>query len=486
MIKNTEAKTWHGVWYLPSAEEKHHGVLTYNPQEGFSLKILSEGFESPYVEVDLPTKIFQPASKGGVYGPRDISEPYDAIYGEVEGRLVTLFDVFSGGGTQKYGSQASYTHANYYPQAMAIGAHIPSKSTKIVASLDVSIDFLHIWLNDTGWLQVGMTIHNDATPHDREHFTRVRLPQSYGPRRGVKLEDGTALTISFEGVLPGLTWSAYEYESRSSIAASVRFNGEEGARSLESFQSRVLALETLISICLDRPCTSNSFSCEIQCGDELRRLELLMPRKGPVPNPEATGKYLDGLAFCDDARKFTDFFERWFQLYDQNPSVAFLNGFLNGDSPTVLEPSLMMAQALLESFHKTMYGKNFKDLLPSTIDACEEFKPSKTPEEIKRVTAFKRALDLYLRMPEKIRSTLISNECNWASTLIQARNDITHDASLQKHEPLEAIAAAKVTVAVITIHVLLHLGIDEEELLQSLYGHNSLSKARKLAADYLQ
>lgn len=472
---------------MPDSEVKHPGVLTYDPREGFLLEILSEGFESPYVELESFTENSRSASMSGLFVPRDPSTPYDAIYGEVGGKFITLFDVFNGGGSQRHGSQAPHADARYFPQAMVIGAHIPSKSSEVIISLSASVDYLHLWLSDPGGLEVGMETKGDTFPPARDHFARVRFPQPYGPRPGVLLEDGTTLTVDFEGILPGLKWSTFEHESRSSSSASVRFSGVEGKRSFDSFQPKVSALETLLSVCMDRPCNTHAISCEVQFENEPRQhVDVLVPRKGPIPNTETTGKYLNSLALCNDGRRFTDFFKQWFQFYEQNPSIGFLTGFLRRLSSPSLEPSVLMAQTLLEAFHKSQYGKNNGALLPETIEASEKCNPSKNPKEKNRVTAFKRAIDLYFRLPDELRPALIPNAIVWASSLVQARNDIAHEAGLQRREPLEANAAARVTVALITVHVLRHLGIEDKELLQSLNRHNSLSKARKLATDYLQ
>ena len=81
MLRNTELKSWNGVWYLPGSSERHHGVLVYNPEDSFQLTIFSEGFESPLVELDVPPTRFEGFEQTGVIGIRDKSQPYDAVYG---------------------------------------------------------------------------------------------------------------------------------------------------------------------------------------------------------------------------------------------------------------------------------------------------------------------------------------------------------------------------------------------------------------------
>jgi len=482
LLRNTESHTWQGFWYLPGNEhDRHYGVLTFEPDEGFELNILSEGFEDPFVEFDLPTRRFQPSSRGGVYGLRDTSRPYDAVFGEVEGRRVTLLDVFDVGGSQKWGGQVPFSRADYSPQALVIGAHIENKKSLVFERLNVSIDFLHIWLCDTGWLEVGATIHENQSPSVMEHFARARVPWRMGPEEGVVLEDGTFLCIDYEGVLPSLKWSAFGYESRSEISTSVRIASLSGLRSLESLQATLIELETLISICMDRECRAHAYEGVIRLGDESVRVDVLLQRRGPIPSTHPTGKYLRPLASCSDGSRFTEFFATWFPFIQENRVVLNLNGFLSGALSPALEPTILMAQALTETFHKSVYGAKEDSLLRTTRSICDEYRERRG----KQVTAFERSIDLLHRLPEGIQHSLVPNENRWASALVKARNGISHSDGLEQSGYREANAAAKVATAIVTVHVLQVIGNEEDEIVELTNDRTSLAKAKNLATEYL-
>lgn len=482
MLRNTQSHSWQGFWYLPGNEDKrHYGVLTFEPEEGFELQILSEGFENPYVELDLPTRIFQPSTRSGVYGLRDTSRPYEAVFGEVEGQRVTLLDVFDVGGSQKWGSQVPYSRANYSPQVLVVGAHIESKRSPVFARLNVAVDFLHVWLGDTGWLEVGATKYEDQSPAAMEHFARARVPWRIGPEEGVVLEDGTILCIDYEGVLPGLKWSAFGFESRSEISTSVRITSTEGLQSLESLQETLIELETLISICMDRECRAHAFEGVIRLGDDDARVDVLLQRRGPVPSTKPTNKYLRPLTSCSDGTRFTGLFATWFPFVQENRVVLNLNGFLSGSLSPVLEPTILMAQALTETFHRKVFGAEEHCLLPTTREICDQYRARRG----KHVTAFERAIDLLHRLPEGVQRNLVPDENQWASALVEARNGISHRDGLEKSGYREANAAAKVAIAIVTAHVLQVLGTEEYDLVELTMDGTSLAKAKSLASEYL-
>ncbi|AKE40280.1 Uncharacterised protein [Corynebacterium kutscheri] len=479
MIRNTEPRSWHGTWYLPESDQKHWGVLNYEPEGVFQLTIMSEGFGNPWEEID------HPSTKTVILRQRDISTPYPAVYGEADGRFITLFDVYTGGSTQKYASQAAYSEATYYPQTMIIGAHIPSMQSEVLRSLSISFDFLHIWLEDSGWLKVGTT-WDESGSRIIEHFCKVETEIYDRPMRCLTVDDETAITIDYYGTLPDLKWSAFEYESRSRISASIKLTNIKNSCSLKSFQPKIFALETLLSICLDRPCKPFAFKCELWNQNRLSSVEILIPRRGSIPSKEPSGQYLEKLSGCEKNRDFNYYFEKWFPFYEQHyPALSLLNGFLANDDSHFLETSVMLAQTLVETFHKSMFGKKYKDLLPESIEAAERLRPGRSPQDKKKVTTFKRAIDLSHRLPAEVRDLLIPDEGKWAGSLVDARNDIAHDGNLRKVEIFQAHAAAKIAIAVVTIHVLIQLGTETESLLKLLNDRNSLSKAKELASDYL-
>ncbi|MGY6462796.1 ApeA N-terminal domain 1-containing protein [Corynebacterium sp. UMB8791] len=481
MLRNTEQKSWNGVWYLPGSSERHHGTLTYSPEDSFQLIIFSEGFESPFVELDVPPKIFKGSEQARVIGIRDKSQPYDAVYGEADGKEVTLLGVFDGGHTTKYSAGGESSEATYYPGLMLIGAHIPSKRAKILTRLDVSFDYLSYWLNDMGWLDVVLKT-TEADPTYHEYFVRARVPGPPGPVAGLVINKEVALTIGFQGVLPSLSTSAYGFQARSRIEAFTKFVAIDEPVELDDFLAEVAKVEALLTICMDRPCKAHAFGCELEFEGRKRQVDLLVPRVGRVvPENERTHRMKE-LVRCSEENSFVDLFRKWFALYSRNPAIGVIGGFLNEASGQPLEPSVVMALALVESFHKTHVGKKSKDLLPETV---KHSKKIGRWHDGKQATTFQRALDLYFRLPEAVQKELLPTPDCWAKALSDARNDISHEAVLKKRSGLEAFAAAKMAVSVVTIHLLMELNVSEQDILDLFQRSNSLAKARNLVQKHL-
>lgn len=481
MLRNTELKSWNGVWYLPGSSERHHGVLVYSPEDSFQLTIFSEGFESPFVELDVPPTRFEGFEQTGVIGIRDKSQPYDAVYGEADGKEVTLLGVFDGGHTTKYSAGGDSSEATYYPELMLIGAHIPSKRAKVLTRLDVSFDYLSYWLNDMGWLDVGLkTTEVDPTYH--EYFVRACVPGPPGPVAGLVINKEVALTIGFQGVLPSLSTSAYGFQARSRIEAFTRFVAIDEPVELDDFLAEVAKVEALLTICMDRPCKAHAFGCELEFEDRKRQVDLVVPRVGRVVPEAETVRRMKELVTCSEENSFVDLFRNWFALYSRNPAMEVISGFLNEASGQPLESSVVMAQALVEAFHKTHVGKKSKDLLPKTVEHSEKVGRWHRGNQ---ATTFQRALDLYFRLPEAVQEKLLPTPDYWAEALSAARNEISHEAMLKTRSGLEAFAAAKIAVAVVTIHLLIALKVSEQEVLELFQRSNSLAKAKNLAQKHL-
>ena len=101
------------------------------------------------------------------------------------------------------------------------------------------------------------------------------------------------------------------------------------------------------------------------------------------------------------------------------------------------------------------------------------------------MTAFERSIDLLHRLPEGIQHSLVPNENRWASALVKARNGISHSDGLEQSGYREANAAAKVAIAIVTVHVLQVLGNEEDEIVELTNDRTSLAKAKNLATEYL-
>lgn len=483
MLFNFEPARWTGKWYLPNCETKHPGVLEYDPDTGFKLTLMSEGFESPWIEEIQPSTRFE-SGEDCIVRKTCERGPYQAIYGEANGRLLSLFDVYCLGTSEREGSQVPHAESTYLPSAALIGALIPSKRAPALKALSVSIDYLHYWLHNTGWMQVGRSTIK-SSGYSR-HFVEA-MPRSLPrPIKGLTLEDGTEFTINFYGTLPGLKWSSHEWEACGRVGAAVEIAATKGLRSLESFDKQIYALQSLVSLCLDRACKAFAFSCELDAETGSYWCDLLIPRRSGSQPTEARSEFLPELASCNPKKDFDFFFRKWFPFYEKHSSVVnLLSGLQNDGHSEYLETTVILSNTLLEAFHRSEYGSNTQGLLNISRETAPGVQPSGDQVTSKRVTARMRALDLFYRLPEKIRHEFVPKPECWASTLVKARNSVTHEGELGKAEPLKALAAARVVVAIVTIHILLYLEVSSDSIREKMRSScTTLSHARGLASDY--
>ncbi|TRX48938.1 hypothetical protein FNY88_06340 [Corynebacterium guaraldiae] len=88
-----EVGTWSGVWTIGPDAEEIPGVLKYAPLEGFELLLPGGAFREMYEHKGFGESKFTPGVEVGMIGPAD--GHFLAIWGVVEGRKVTLFDLSS-------------------------------------------------------------------------------------------------------------------------------------------------------------------------------------------------------------------------------------------------------------------------------------------------------------------------------------------------------------------------------------------------------
>lgn len=483
MSFNGEATRWTGEWYLPNCEVKHPGFLEYQPDTGLKLTLMSEGFESPWIQETQPSKMFAGGGNCIVEKLRERG-PYQVIYGEARGQLITLFDVGDlGSWTPLFPGTNGYESV-FKPSSMILGAHVPSWEAKVVRHFDVAIDYLHYWLQDTGWLNVGVEVPDD--PNQTRYFLEAKPWAITEETPVLRLEDGTRFSIHYPGTLPVLKSLPERYEACGTLSTILRIQGADEYSSVASFQKYIRVVKSLISVCLDRPCESHAVSLEIVTRGRPRRVKLISPSQGSTQLPQNDEDEIHELARCYNRNDFLFYFEKWFTLYKTHSSVLnLLNGFVGNRRKDFFESEVILSHTMIEAYHSSEYGSKRKNLLEKTLASVRRMHGGSFNPNGKNVTSLMRALDLCYRLPEEIQNTLVSDVEKWASTLVKARNDITHEGELRKVGVLESVAAARIAVAVITIHILIHLNVDVQSIQCSITERGtSLKDARDRAREY--
>lgn len=470
---NTHSYSWEGHWWLPDLQERHPGVLTYSPADGFALKLLSEGLESPYVEVDVPTVRFE-GGGGRAVGLRD--SIYQAVYGEADGRFITIFNVMSISSSRKHGAQAASAKSTYKASAVVEGAHIPSEDSAVIKSASVSIDNLHRWLGEPEELSV-MSSYSENPVH-KVHFAEVRTGRKLGPKRGATLADGTTVTISRSWVLPDLRWSTNSYESQAQEFAQVEF-GPLNQWSLMDVHKHAWEMSSLIALALDRPCAPHAIDLVVQGPAEDQRASYITHRTTGENSEEFDIRHEPSNFTCAEAR-FEDVVPAWFAFCEQHGAVLNLFTTLKTGTVGYLETSVFLAAILAEAFHKSAFGRK-----NSITAAARELAKDIFPQETKDYSLFKRLVDLYCRVPEAVAHALIPDIKAWSREHVEARNSISHEAGLGEASPHSAWAASQVTLALVTAHILVAIGVSDSTIEQALAESPTFRKAIYSAKKYL-
>lgn len=483
MSFNGEATRWTGEWFLPNCEVKHPGFLEYQPDTGLKLTLMSEGFESPWIQEIQPSKRF---AGGGNCIVKKIRErgPYKAVYGEARGQLITLFDVGDLGFSVPHFPEKNVAESVFKPSSMILGAHVPSWEAKVVRHLDVAIDYLHYWLQDTVWLNVGIEV--PAGPNRRGYFLEAKPRAITDETPVLTLEDGTRFSIHDVGTFPILKPLPERYEACATLSTILRIQGVDEYSSVASFEKYIREVKSLISVCLDRPCEPHAVFLEIDTSDRPQGVRLISPSQGSTQLPQHDEGEIYELARCYNRNDFRSYFEKWFTLYKTHSSVLnLLNGFVGNRRKDFFESEVILSHTMIEAYHSSEYGSKRNDLLEKTLASVSRMHGGSFNQNGKNVTSLMRALDLCYRLPETIQNKLVSDVEKWASTLVKARNDITHEGELRKVGVLESVAAARIAVAVLTIHILIHLEVDVQSIECSITERRtSLKDARDRAREY--
>lgn len=471
---NTHSYSWEGHWRLPDLQERHPGVLTYSPGDGFVLKLLSEGFESPYVEMDVPTVRLE-GGGGKSIGLR--GSIYQAVYGEADGRFITIFNVMSIESFRKHGAQAASAKSTYKASGVVEGAHISSEDSAVIKSASVSIDNLHRWLGEPEELSVMSSYSED--PVHRVHFAEVRTGRKLGPKRGATLADGTAVTISRNWILPSLRWSTNSYESQAQEFAQVEFDPPK-QWSLMDVRKHAWEMSSLISLALDRPCASHAIDLVVQ-QDSLKdqRASYITHRTTGENSEEFVIRHEPSNFTCSEVR-FEEVIPAWFAFCQKHGAMLNLFTTLKTGTVDYLETSVFLAAILAEAFHKAVFGKK-NSITPEAKSIAEEI----FPEDTNPHSLFKRLVDLYCRAPEAVALALIPDIKAWSREHVEARNSISHEAGLGEASPHSAWAAAQVTLALVTAHILVTGGVSGTTIERALTESPTFRKAIYSSEKYL-
>lgn len=475
MLMNTESHRWEGKWFLPGSSDRHFGTLEFDPTNGAKLRILAKPF-SPVFESGIGKSKFD--NKTPVITKKLNPGEHDAIYGEAEGKRITLLRAFNVSARSRSGDQLFHEEALYDAKVIIVGAHIPQIDEPIIARAHVSIDHLHNWLGGPTLLSVERHEELKSGLYDDLIMVPGNWPE--GPPDSARLKDGTTITPYPRLLSPSLMWSAFEYEAKASEYHLLEITPGESL-SLTDLKSFINRLSSLVSLGMDQQCSANHVQIEITGNPTPIKAYLLDRRHHPPASKETKREHLRTNFTCTN-NNFRKLVERWFSIYElHSPPLGMLHSLRNGLSEYT-EVSLVFAAILAESFHRSFYdeigeeARSFHQALhPPRENRCGSSRPSLS----------ERLIDLYCRLPQSVRELLIPDLKLWERTVVKTRNSLAHRARMDSTTPHAAAAASRVTIAVVSYLLLAELEICDKEFDEMARFSATFQSASFMAHEYL-
>jgi hypothetical protein len=478
-------QTWHGQWWVPGKEERPaSGTLTYDPDDGLRLQLLSAWRLNP-----APDSIgSSPASP----------QIWDVIHGMVSGVHVTLLDTFA----RSYRPSAMSSHpldsipTEIRANRMVLGAWIESSSAPVFSSVRVELENLLTWsgrksVSSTGHyvpdgrdrfslesldIEPTQTVVGSTTysleafqvrsdfNHDngsRRHWIEEREQIAIRDDSGLSLDDCISKSASMRDLF---TLASLSPSPITLLAATIVVAKNTAEPELDADGLKVIAPElelpttTAVSIFMSQP---GSF-------DETR-------------GPQRQEEFLFSSADID----FAQLIPRWIGLSEHlHTPLGLVIGRLH-QKGVYLELQALAATGVLESLHRSLYPKQ-KSMTNPEFNRIMKAVGQAIPEDRKAWWADRKPQNgptLRERLRELFHSVsphleqIVGPVEIWAGTASTTRNKLAHEGTshLISSEQLRTVISSCDAVAFVSLAK--QLGIDTDAILERHYQVRQLADA---------
>lgn len=451
-----EAGTWSGVWTIGSAAEEIPGVLNYVPLEGFELLLPGGAFRGMYERKGFGESKFTSGDEVGMIGLADSHFP--AIWGVVEGHKVTLLD-FELSRQKNYGFE--YQTASYKGDLLAWGAHIQSKEELCIGEASFSADYFHLLVEDGLRIEVSRRYGAE----EKRYFT---VEGEWDPQSTVlgkvQLNDSEASIMSVTQA-PRLEQSRREYFATATNSVALR-HSFASKTSIQRVLDISRDLSRILTLARGKNAEVYSISCDLEGEGKTREsVELIQSRKTEA-EAQSSGRLSTEFAFRLGVDEFLAVWHKWLEFSTEGSRlIGLLIELKTGQS--FLESKILLSGVLAEAFQTQVFG----ECLSETESKFESLFPQGEAYELRKDgtewPTFKlRLVDLYMRLPEKLRNHLVPEGLKqWLRYQTIMRNSVAHAAQIKDNEWQAAFDAHTLTIAVVEAHVWLNAGVSLSRLL---------------------
>lgn len=472
------ARSWRGRWWIPDQpQDAVSGFLNYDPNSGLEL-VLVGGFDD---SVKVPVG---PGAIDVYPGPGT----FPVLHGEAGGRYLTLFDCVAKN-SKTYLGMASMEGPS--EQTLRVGtamdgARIADKSDKVFSSFTCGMEDLYQWLDDSNIsFRFPKNVTNGKMSCDPAVF------QHHVEKRVAKLSWGS-VELGLHRILPSSTMTRAGQRVHLADYPLLRLRGDDPMSMLEGME-RLYVLRDLVALATGR---ASSWlwiqgGIDVSEGDGPTReyQSGLYFSHEVIGSADQKVKNQESLLFTLSDLDFSILLPRWWQVRDKFTASCNMIVGSRYIADHYLETMLIVAAAGAEAFH----------------GALKEQPPESRQQRIARLAPAKDSLSdsdwrwlvgmlphgwslkqrlerLAALLPESCRDALVPNPKAWSHTTVQARNNLSHSGAT-KISSEKIYAATLVTRAVVLVHLLLQVGLNEEGALRALRDTRELRRACALAAE---
>lgn len=451
-----EVGTWSGVWTIGPDAEEIPGVLNYVPLEGFELLLPGGAFRGMYERKGFGESKFTPGDEVGMIGLADSHFP--AIWGVVEGHKVTLFD-FELSRQKNYGFE--YQTASYKGDLLAWGSHIQSMEELCICEASFSAEYFHLLVEDG----LRIEVERGYGAEKKRYFTVEGEWDLKSTVLGkVQLNDSEA---SFNAVInaPRLEQSRREYFATAANTVALRHSFAPKT-SIQRVLDISRDLSRILTLARGKNAEVYSISCVLEGGGKTKESVELIQSRNTVADAQSSGRLSAEFAFRLGVDEFLAAWSKWLEFSAEGSRlIGLLIELKTGQS--FLESKILLSGVLAEAFQTQVFG----ECLSETESKFESLFPQGEAYELrkdgtKRPTFKLRLVDLYMRLPEKLRNHLVPEGLKqWLRYQTTMRNSVAHAAQIKDNEWQAAFDAHTLTIAVVEAHVWLMSGVPLSRLL---------------------
>lgn len=475
-------RTWTGSWWLPeSPDNQVPGVLTYEPDNGLTLRLIG-GWD--YRIMSSPSPGLSIVHAG--------TRRWPVVHAISENKRITLLDlqVIK---AKTFGFNDMPDQLELNARTALIGCHLGSEDDAEFVAGSATVENLTAWSRETA-MEHRMRFDPQTNRHEGGEIGYKPVIESQKATFG-----DVAVELHHLLTLPDFERTRGATSARIVERTSVEFSSTEERPlrdwlTMLSGMSDLMSLSTLtacteITLHVWAPATPGAYPDDHPLRDRLRGIEVYEQRV-VTPDPDRPAADPRNFVLTLDDLPFSDLLPRWMEVKDRFASSQSMILGLSYITGGYLQTRVMTAVGAAESFHRALESDppmpetEFKDLRALLLNAVPKERKQWLAERIMRneQSLRDRLIDL-ARRPGEFMNSLVPNAEKWAKEATQARNGLAHEGRSDAHTLDELHAVVEVTRAVVILNLLAELGVPSERLQGGIANHPVISNAARLGRE---